>query len=263
MGIKTFSGTLVTSMLSIPFSYVSSLTNYNQYKDVKTETAIVLHKYNSHSDPKKKKKTRFEKSQFPLLRDLEENHTAFYTAYINAMKIKQYERQADKLMKTLCRKHALMYRHHKSLLYKKRGFVMEKFLIAKFEGEYKVCVKPCEQITRYCEIGDYMLKQIKSVGCYRLIGKADGVYKDTVIECKCRRNGFRNFFFEKIQLALYVLGYQKRQGKLVEMFEGELRVYTMGQYEAMQIFHDVKGHLDAWVNANIKNIKPAQIAQEN
>lgn len=245
-------------MLSIPFSYVSSLTNCNQYKEVKTETAIVLHKYNSYANPKIKKKTKFETSQFPLLKDLEDNHGRFYNAYINSMKIKQYERQADRLMKKLCRKHCLQYRQHKSLLYKKRGFVMEKSLIAKFECQDKVCVSPCEQITRYCVHGEYELKKKLSVGCYRLIGKADGWYGDTVIECKCRRNGFRSFFFEKIQLALYVLGYGKTNGKLIEMFEGKIRVYNMGQHEAMKIFHVVKKPLDEWVRVNKKNIQPVE-----
>ena len=91
--------------------------------------------------------------------------------------------------------------------------------------------------------------------CYRLIGKADGVYGDTVIECKCRRNGFRTFYFERIQLALYVLGYGKKEGKLIEMYEGKLKVYTMPLKEAKHIFFAVKDRLDEWVRRNIKNIK--------
>jgi len=223
----------------------------------------VLHKYNSHSNPKIKRKTKFEKSQFPLLKDLEDNHSTFYNVYINSMKIKQYERQADRLMKKLCRKHCLVYRHHKSLLYKKRGFVMEKSLISRFEDQEKVCVEPCDQITRYCVLGQYELLQEPIVGCYRIIGKADGIYGDTVIECKCRRNGFRNFFFEKIQLALYMLGYGKQSGKLIEMFEGKLRVYTMGQYEAMKIFHIVKTPLDEWVRSNTKSKQPVKDSAED
>ena len=79
-------------MLSIPFSYVSSLVGENRYKDIENETQIVLLKYNSHVDPKIKRKTKNEKQQFPLLRDLEDNHRVFYETYINATKIKQYEK---------------------------------------------------------------------------------------------------------------------------------------------------------------------------
>ena len=241
-------------MLSIPFSYVSSLTNCNQYKDVLVETKIVLHKYNSNKDPKKKKKTPFEKSEFPLLRDLEQNHTTFYNTYINSQHIKQYEKQADILMKRLCKKHRLYYNIHRSLLYKKRGFCMEATLISKYEEQENIKISACEQITRYCTIGIDELQIEKSEKCYRLIGKADGKYGNTVIECKCRRNGFRNFYFEKIQLALYVIGYQTEQGKLLEMYEGKLRCYTMLQKEAFEILHFVKPLLDEWVCANIKKI---------
>ncbi len=239
-------------MLSIPFSYVSSLIGENQYKDVDFETKTVLWKYNRSLDPKKKSKTTYEKQQYPLLEDLQKNHLEFFQTYITSTKIKQYQRAADKLMRQLCRKHSLNYKYHKSLLYKKRGFCMEQTLINKYNEEYEVNVTPCEQITRYCKINCVGLLIEQPIDCYRLIGKADGEYGDTVIECKCRRNGFRTFYFERIQLALYVLGYGKSEGKLVEMYEGKLKVYTMSLAMAKHIFSVIKDRLDEWVRVNTK-----------
>ncbi len=244
-------------MISIPMSYISSIIGENQYKDVAYETKTVLWKYNSNKDPKKKKKTDYEKQQFPLLEDLQTNHRDFFETYITSSKIKQYQQRADKLMRELCRKHEVDYKYHKSLLYKKRGFRLEKTLIQKYSKQYNVDVVPCEQITRYCTIGNQDISEEISDNCYRIIGKADGFYGDTVIECKCRRNGFRYFYFERIQLALYILGYQKKQGKLIEMYEGRLKVYTMSNSEAKHIFYLVKDRLDEWVRVNIKNVKSA------
>ena len=237
-------------MLSIPFSYVSSIIGENQYKDIQTETRTVLWKYNTNKDPSKKSKTTFEKQQFPLLKDLETNHTDFFQTYITSSKIKQYQRRADQIMWDLCKKHGVSYKYHKSLLYKKRGFVLENTLIEKYNSQYDVQVEPCEQITRYCVEGSLELSKEIAPNCYRLIGKADGEYDDTVIECKCRRNGFRWFYFERIQLALYILGYGKKQGKLVEMYEGKLKVYTMSLSEAKHIFYTIKDRLDVWVDSN-------------
>ena len=114
---------------------------------------------------------------------------------------------------------------------------MEGVLIKEFEKTHGISVTPCEQITRYCTIGSNSLDTKKTENCYRLIGRADGEYNDVVIECKCRRNGFRTFFFERIQLALYVLGYGKKSGRLVEFFEGKIKVYVMEKTEAEQIFN--------------------------
>ena len=134
---------------------------------------------------------------------------------------------------------------------------MESTLIANYEKQESLKINPCDQITRYCTLGVDELQTEISPNCYRLIGRADGMYGDTVIECKCRRNGFRDFFFEKIQLALYVIGYKKKRGELLEMFEGEIRCYVMSFSEAQKIFHNVKIPLDRWVCENICKIKTA------
>ena len=233
----------IVKCVSIPMSYVSSLIDKHPYKDRWNETRNVFRRYNSIE----KKATLQDEAESPLYKDILANHNQFLELFVNSVKICDLQREADQLLSRLCQKHNVDFRSHRMLFTKKRGYVLEKVALELYGAEYKVSVMPVVRQTVYLdEKSPKLLRDETDDTVMRLIGKADGRDSDGhILEVKCRRSGFREFFFERLQLATYVLSYGL-PGRLVELFEGELRVSEMSKDEAHEIWDDAYPKLLHW-----------------
>ncbi len=236
-------------VLSIPMSSVAALLGHNRYKSVVTENAVVLKRYNSG----KKRTLQRTKQEFPLVRELEKNHNTFYKQYTESVKVKHLEQRSQKLLRKLCSQFDVPFFYHRSLLAKKRGYVLEKVVRAKFAKLHGAVIDQCQQKTVWCKLTDNVMYSEKPEGsCYRLVGKADGFVRDTntVIEIKTRKNCFHSQYYETIQLCLYIIAYGCEEGILVQQYEGEIRTKSYHREQAMYIWQKEKKALDCWAIAN-------------
>ena len=230
--------------VSVPMSYVSSLIGKHPYKDRWNETRNVFRRYNSEV----KKPTTQDEADSPLYQDVLANHSEFFNQFINAVQIKPLQKQADEILRGLCKKHRVPFRCHRMLFTKKRGYVMESTVIKAYEREYGLRVSPVECRIVFLErgSGEFHPSNVSGEALIRLVGKADGEDSDgRILEVKCRRSGFREFYFERLQLATYVLAY-KKPGVLIEFYENTLRVTNMSNEQAQELWAEAYPKLIAW-----------------
>ena len=231
-------------VISVPMSYVCALIGKHQYKDLWYESINVFRRYNTpHRKP-----TLQDENESPLYKDLQTNHTSFFEKFINSVKIEHLQNEADTIVKDLCKKHKMPYYRHRMLLTKRRGYVLEKTALKIYAQQNKIEVLPVDK--RIVFLSKEKTSFVSSnEGAYcRLVGQADGIDSlGRILEVKCRRSGFREFFFERVQLATYVIAYDK-PGVLVEFYEGKLRCTDMSKDEAEKIWSNIFPAMIAWNN---------------
>ena len=232
-------------IISIPMSYVSALIGKHPYKDMWDETINVFRRYNSGHE-EKKPPTIQEQAESPLYKDIQTNHKEFFDHFIKAVKIKKLKASADNLIRQLCVKHKVNYRSHRMLLTKKRGHVLEKAALDLYASTKNVEVYPVEKKLVFLSREGHSFQRSNEEAYIRLVGKADG--KDSrgrILEVKCRRAGFRDLYFERLQLATYILAYDM-PGTLIEFYENELRTKEISKQQAKEMWSGVYEKLSKW-----------------
>ncbi len=229
-------------------SYVASLIGINPYKNIRRETDVVLRRYNT-SYGRRKVKTKSDKQEMPLLVDLKRNHTGFYEKYTTSINVSSLEIEACELMDTLCEKHKVPA-FHKNLLQKTRGYRLEKISVQMFAEKHNFEYTHAPEQTVFCTLHTDEFHREKPKRGYRLIGSADALTADSVWEIKNRKSRFLYLDHENIQLAIYILVYNKPKGYLIQMLNGEFDFEIMTHEEAKKLWHRVKHSFDKWVIRN-------------
>ena len=227
--------------VSVPMSYVSALVKKNPYKNFWHETLNVFRRYNSGV----KRDTIQDEIENPVLLELMKNHKHFFTEFTSARCVKKLQKKAVSILQSLCGKHKISYQKHRSLLMKKRGYVMENTALELYSSTCKVMVQPVEQRIVYIRENDPKFHTNPENACIRLVGKADGEADGKILEVKTRYRGFRDFAFERIQLAIYVIAYDK-PGVLVEFYENKLKIHQMPKAQAREIWDSVYHNFIEW-----------------
>ena len=82
--------------ISVPMSYLSSLTGFHPYREVGSETFACFRRYNSGP---KKQRTAQDIAEWPLFRELKDIHGEFYELYCNSPKVKHLEKRGQAILR--------------------------------------------------------------------------------------------------------------------------------------------------------------------